>query len=135
MSKRRLSTHRISSNPNMEVFLDTTVEKAKKQFRGAQAPLACIEAVRASVHLPYHRGVEKERQLFLSLWATGQPQAQQYAFFSEREAGKWTHPSGAKWYTEQPKHVRSAAVIGRLQSIRYFLLDYCSLSFFHCIIL
>ncbi|XP_018422383.1 PREDICTED: peroxisomal bifunctional enzyme [Nanorana parkeri] len=112
LNKRRLSTLHISLNPNMEDFLNSTVEKAKKQFRGAQAPLACIEAVRASVHLPYHRGVEKERQLFLSLWATGQPQAQQYAFFSEREAGKWTHPSGARWDTEEPKSVRTAAVIG-----------------------
>lgn len=99
----------------MEAFLDTAVEKAKKQFRGAQAPLACIEAVRASIHLPFHQGVEKERQLFLSLWATGQPQAQQYAFFSEREAGKWIHPSGARWVTEKPKRIRTAAVIGMLK--------------------
>lgn len=117
LNKRRLSTFRISSNPNMEDFLDSTLEKVKKQFRGAQAPLACIEAVRASIHLPYHQGVAKERQLFMSLWATGQPQAQQYAFFSEREAGKWTHPSGARWNTEEPKSVRTAAVIGRLQPI------------------
>ncbi|XP_077304571.1 peroxisomal bifunctional enzyme isoform X1 [Lithobates pipiens] len=112
LDKRRLSTLHISSNLKLEDFLDTTVEKAKKQFRGAQAPLACIDAVRASVHLPYHRGVEKERQLFLSLWGTGQPQAQQYAFFSEREAAKWSHPSGARWDTEEPKLIRTAAVIG-----------------------
>nr|DBA20005.1 TPA: hypothetical protein GDO54_015746 [Pyxicephalus adspersus] len=112
LNKKRLSTVRISSDSNLEDFLDTAVEKAKKQFRGAKAPLACIEAVRASVHLSYHQGLEKERQLFFSLWATGQPQAQQYAFFSEREAGKWTHSSGARWDTEEAKPIRTAAVIG-----------------------
>ncbi|XP_063789079.1 peroxisomal bifunctional enzyme isoform X1 [Pseudophryne corroboree] len=112
LDKRRLSTKFVSSNPNMEDFLDTAVEKAKKQFRGAQAPLACIKAVRASVHLPYHRAVEMERELFASLLATGQPQAQQYAFFSERNVGKWTHPSGGRWDTVPPKPVRTAAVIG-----------------------
>ncbi|XP_075036186.1 peroxisomal bifunctional enzyme [Mixophyes fleayi] len=112
LDKRRLSTKNVSSNPNMEDFLDSALEKAKKQFRGAQAPLACIEAVRASVQLPYHRAVEKEKQLFLSLWATGQPQALQYAFFSERNVGKWTHSSGGKWDTVPPKPVRTAAVIG-----------------------
>ncbi|KAM4026137.1 peroxisomal bifunctional enzyme [Anomaloglossus baeobatrachus] len=112
LGKRRLSTNFVPSNPNMESFLDTTAEKAKKQFRGAQAPLACIEAVRASVQKPYQHGIEKEKQLFLSLWATGQPQAQQYAFFSERNVGKWTHPSGGRWDTIAPKPVRTAAVIG-----------------------
>ncbi|KAG8558979.1 hypothetical protein GDO81_017207 [Engystomops pustulosus] len=112
LDKRRLSINHVPSNPNMEYFLDTAVEKAKKQFRGAQAPIACIEAVRASVQKPYHHGIEKERQLFLSLWATGQPQAQQYAFFSERNVGKWTHPSGGRWDNVKPKPVRTAAVIG-----------------------
>ncbi|KAG9477485.1 hypothetical protein GDO78_002726 [Eleutherodactylus coqui] len=112
LDKRRLSTNYVPSNPNMESFLDTAVEKAKKQFRGAQAPIACIEAVRASVQKPYKHGIEKERQLFTSLWATGQPQAQQYAFFSERNVAKWTHPSGGRWDTVTPKPVRTAAVIG-----------------------
>ncbi|XP_068101170.1 peroxisomal bifunctional enzyme [Hyperolius riggenbachi] len=112
LDKRRLSIHPIANNLYMQDLLDSAEAKAKKQFRGAKAPLACIEAVRAAVHLPFHKGVEKERQLFLSLWATGQPQAQQYAFFSEREAGKWTHPSGGRWETVEPQRVRTAAVIG-----------------------
>ncbi|XP_056390885.1 peroxisomal bifunctional enzyme [Hyla sarda] len=112
LNKRRLSTNHVPSNPSMESFLDTAVEKAKKQYRGAQAPIACIEAVRASVQKPYTYGLEKEKQLFLSLWTTGQPQAQQYAFFSERSVGKWTHPSGGRWDTVAPKPVRTAAVIG-----------------------
>ncbi|KAM3917334.1 peroxisomal bifunctional enzyme [Leptodactylus fuscus] len=112
LDKRRLSTNHVPSNPNMEIFLDNAVEKAKKQFRRAQAPIACIQAIRASVQKPYHHGIKKERELFQSLWATGQPQALQYAFFSERNVGKWTHPSGGRWETIAPKPVRTAAVIG-----------------------
>ncbi|KAM9305222.1 peroxisomal bifunctional enzyme [Gastrophryne carolinensis] len=112
LDKRRLSTLTLSSDPKIDEFLETAMEKAKQRFRGAKAPLACIEAVRASVHLPYHRGTEKEGNLFLSLWSSGQPQALQYAFFAEREVGKWTHPSGGRWDTVEPKVVCSAAVIG-----------------------
>ncbi|KAE8580380.1 hypothetical protein XENTR_v10024406 [Xenopus tropicalis] len=112
MDSRRLSTNAVQYNINVDAFLDTALEKAKRQFRGAQAPLACIEAVRASAQLPYQRGIEKERQLFASLWATGQPQAQQYAFFSERNVGKWTLPSGERWDNVRPCQIRTAAVIG-----------------------
>ncbi|KAM4626672.1 peroxisomal bifunctional enzyme-like [Discoglossus pictus] len=112
LDTRRLSTLAVQSHPSVNAFLDTAMDKARRQFRGAQAPLACIEAVRASVQLPYQKGIEKERELFTSLWATGQPQAQQYAFFSERNVGKWTTPSGGKWDNVTPKAVRTAAVIG-----------------------
>ncbi|XP_069839379.1 peroxisomal bifunctional enzyme [Dendropsophus ebraccatus] len=112
LAKRRLSTNHVPSNPHMDSFFDTAVDRVKKQYRGARAPIACIEAIRASVQKPYHSGLEKEKQLFASLWASGQPQAQQYAFFSERSVGKWTHPSGGRWDTVAPKPVRTAAVIG-----------------------
>ncbi|XP_053554717.1 peroxisomal bifunctional enzyme [Bombina bombina] len=111
LDSRRLSTIPVRSPPNVNAFFDTALDKARRQFRGAQAPLACVEAVRASVQLPFQRGIEKEHELFASLWSTGQPQAQQYAFFSERNVGKWSLPSG-RWDNVSPKSIHSAAVIG-----------------------
>uniref|UniRef100_A0A8C5QNY5 Peroxisomal bifunctional enzyme n=1 Tax=Leptobrachium leishanense TaxID=445787 RepID=A0A8C5QNY5_9ANUR len=112
LENRRLGTLPVQAIPNVDTFLDTAVKRAKGQFRGAQAPLACIEAVKATLHLPFLKGVENERVLTASLWSTGQPQAQQYAFFSEREVGKWTTPSGGKWDKVPPKPIQTAAVIG-----------------------
>ncbi|MEE6491086.1 hypothetical protein FKM82_016097 [Ascaphus truei] len=109
---RRLSAVPVRSPPSIDAFLDAAMEKARRQFRGARAPLACIEAVRASVKLPYSQGLAKERDLFLSIWATGQHKAQQYAFFAERGVGKWSLPTGGRWDTVPPKLIRSAAVIG-----------------------
>ncbi|XP_053327734.1 peroxisomal bifunctional enzyme [Spea bombifrons] len=112
LDARRLSTKPIQPITNLGTLLDTAVEKATRQFRGAQAPLACIEAVKASVYLPFHKGIEKEQELIKSLWATGQPQALQYAFFSERNVGKWTTPSGGRWDRVPPRSFQTAGVIG-----------------------
>ncbi|KAM8933795.1 peroxisomal bifunctional enzyme-like [Pelodytes ibericus] len=112
LETRRLSTNPVQTISNMDIFFNTAMQKARRQFRGAQAPLACIEAVKASVHLPFQKGIEKERELIHSLFATGQPKAQQYAFFSERSVAKWTTPSGGRWDKVSPKSIRTAAVIG-----------------------
>ncbi|KAG8432640.1 hypothetical protein GDO86_017041 [Hymenochirus boettgeri] len=112
LDNRRLSTLPVQYNINIEDFFDNALKKAKIQFFGAQAPLACIEAVKASVELPFYQGLKKEQELIASLVTTGQPQAQQYAFFSERNAGKWTLPSGEGWDNVSPKIIKTTAVIG-----------------------
>ncbi|XP_030064813.1 peroxisomal bifunctional enzyme isoform X2 [Microcaecilia unicolor] len=112
LGSRQLSTLPVQCPPNVEAFLDEAMVKVKKQFRGAQSPLACVEVLRAAVQLPYLEGKKKERELFQFLYTTDQTRAQQYAFFAEREVAKWTLPSGASWKTASPQPIRTAAVIG-----------------------
>ncbi|TPI30177.1 3-hydroxyacyl-CoA dehydrogenase [Mesorhizobium sp. B3-1-6] len=63
------------------------VELARKA-RGLEAPLACAEAVRNAITLPFDEALAAERQLFLKLVSGDQSRAQRHLFFAEREAAK-----------------------------------------------
>lgn len=66
----------------------TFMEKNGRKMRGFDAPLACIEAVKGAVELPYAEGVKKERELFLGLMNGSQSKALRHVFFAERAAAK-----------------------------------------------
>jgi 3-hydroxyacyl-CoA dehydrogenase len=72
---------------NPEVFETFAKENARK-FRGFDAPLKNIEAVKAACEKPYAEGVIEERKLFMELMSGTQAKAQQYFFFAERKANK-----------------------------------------------
>lgn len=63
-------------------------KKHARRLRGFEAPEACIRAVEAAVELPFDEGMAREQELFKGLMGTSQARAQQYFFFSEREAAK-----------------------------------------------
>ena len=73
----------------------------------AQAPKACLEAVRGAVTMPFEQGLANERRLFEELVAGDESRAQRHAFFAEREAQKARLPQGTK-----PRDIKQAAVIG-----------------------
>jgi 3-hydroxyacyl-CoA dehydrogenase len=56
--------------------------------RNFPAPLQCVEAVAASVKLPFEAGMKKERELFTTLMFTPESKALRHAFFAERAASK-----------------------------------------------
>lgn len=56
--------------------------------RGLDSPKACVEAVRASIDLPFEEGLTRERELFTGLVGGVQSRAQRHLFFAEREAAK-----------------------------------------------
>lgn len=64
------------------------MEKNGRKMRGFDAPLACIEAVKGAVELPYEEGVKRERELFTNLVQGGQSKALRHVFFAERAAAK-----------------------------------------------
>ncbi|MGH1420312.1 MAG: 3-hydroxyacyl-CoA dehydrogenase NAD-binding domain-containing protein [Hyphomonas sp.] len=66
----------------------TFMEKNGRRLRGFEAPVACMEAVRAAVNLPFEEGMKKERELFLGLVSGGQSAALRHVFFAERAATK-----------------------------------------------
>ena len=66
-------------------FARNTVGAMSKNF---PAPLRCLEAVAASVKLPFEAGMKVEREGFAALMATPESKALRHAFFAERAASK-----------------------------------------------
>lgn len=96
------------------------MQRVRQSARGAIAPVACVQAVRAAATLPYDKGMERERELMATLFTSAQAHALQYCFFAQRTVGKWSMPSGARWDRSKPKPVRKAAVIGKSFLISLF---------------
>jgi 3-hydroxyacyl-CoA dehydrogenase len=90
-----------------KVFDEFRQANARK-FRGFEAPLKNMEAVRIATEKPYSEGVIEERKLFMELMSGTQAKAQQYFFFAERRANKI---DGLPENTE-PRPVRKVGVIG-----------------------
>ncbi len=87
---------------------DAAAAELMKRARGVHAPIACVEAVRAALDLPFDQGMARERELFAGLVAGDQSKAQRHLFFAEREAAKVPGlPPNLK-----PRPVERAAVIG-----------------------
>jgi len=67
---------------------ETFVKENGRKFRGFDAPLKNVEAVKIACEKPYSEGVLEERRLFMELMSGTQAKAQQYFFFAERKAAK-----------------------------------------------
>ena len=59
-----------------------------KKARGLEAPVACAQAVRNAITLPFDEALAAERALFTKLVGGDQSRAQRHLFFAEREAAK-----------------------------------------------
>ena len=76
-----------SAKENPEIFAVTRKMLARKT-RGFLAPEYNIRCIEAAVNQPFDEGMKTEAKLFGELMAGSQSQAQQYFFFSERQAAK-----------------------------------------------
>ena len=74
--------------PDAIAVLQAAREQASARAAAFPAPLACVEAVAASVTMPFDEGVKFERAGFMSLMQTTASKALRHAFFSERLASK-----------------------------------------------
>jgi len=72
---------------NPDTF-DTFLKENGRRFRGFDAPIKNVEAVKIACEKPYSEGVLDERRLFMELMSGTQAKAQQYFFFAERKAAK-----------------------------------------------
>ncbi len=90
-----------------EFFAEYT-QSISRKMRGFKAPFHIIKSVQAAVELPFAEGMQRERQLFMELMASGESLAQRHVFFAEREVAKV--PGLAK---DTPRReIKRAAVIG-----------------------
>ncbi|KAI1898314.1 hypothetical protein AGOR_G00071050 [Albula goreensis] len=112
LAPRRLSTRQPSCPTDLDSFLEGAMLRVRQRARGAIAPVACVQAVRAAATLPFSQGMEQEKELMASLFTSAQARAMQYCFFSQRTVGRWSMPSGARWDNSKAQPIHKAAVIG-----------------------
>ncbi|MFC7535750.1 3-hydroxyacyl-CoA dehydrogenase NAD-binding domain-containing protein [Sphingomonas sp. GCM10030256] len=87
---------------------DDFIKANARTFRGFEAPMKNLEAVRVATQKPYAEGVLEERRLFMELMSGTQARAQQYFFFAERKASKIDGiPEDVK-----PREIKRVGVIG-----------------------
>ena len=79
-----------------------------KRSRGLEAPMACVEAVRNALTLPFDEGLKREADMFMKLVTGEQSTSQRHVFFAEREALKVPDMPAAT----RARDVSKAAVIG-----------------------
>lgn len=125
LDDRRVSSFKCPAAPDLDSLFEEAMLKVRRAARGAIAPVACVQAVRAAATLPYAQGMEREKELMATLFRSGQARALQYFFFAQRAAGRWSTPSGARWDTSKPRPVRRAAVIGERSSAVFNLPFLC----------
>lgn len=113
LDSRRISTYPCPRPSDLDALFEEAMQKVRQSARGAIAPVACVQAVRAAATLPYTQGMEQEKELMATLFTSGQARAMQYCFFAQRAVGRWSMPSGARWDTSKPRPVLKAAVIGK----------------------
>lgn len=64
---------------------DEFTTSIERKVRGFIAPFKAIEAIKAAVELPFDKGMEREREIFMELLASDQSKALRHVFFAERE--------------------------------------------------
>jgi len=87
---------------------DQFVQNNARTFKGFEAPMKNLEAVRVATQKPYSEGVMEERKLFMELMSGTQAKAQQYFFFAERKAAKIEGVAE----DVKPREIRKVGVIG-----------------------
>lgn len=94
--------------PNREAYFQFARNSIKAITSRYPAPLRCVDAIEASLTMPFDEGIQLELDIFLELMATRQSKALIHAFFAERAASKI--PGLPENIPVRP--VRKAAVIG-----------------------
>ncbi|MBC7992303.1 MAG: enoyl-CoA hydratase/isomerase family protein [Rhizobacter sp.] len=74
--------------PGADAFLQFARNTVGAMSKNFPAPLKCVEAVAASVSLPFDQGLKAERELFMQLMATPESRALRHIFNAERAASK-----------------------------------------------
>ena len=105
---RRTSEHSVDPATGTQEIFDRFVAQAKEHYPNRVAPLTAIEAVRASLRLPFGEGLLHEDKLVNGAKTTVESRAAVHVFFAER--GTRIIPDLPE--TARPRPVTTAAVIG-----------------------
>jgi len=86
--KTREKNEKLGTAEQNAPILAAARETTRTKQRGLMAPLAAIDAIEAATKLPFERGCEKERELFVKCLFSDQSKALIHVFFGEREVAK-----------------------------------------------
>ncbi len=91
-----------------DVFFEQARTQIQKAAKGLKAPLFCLDAVEASVTMPFDEGMKFERKVFMDLLQSTESKAMRHFFFGERTVSKIPGlADGLKL-----REIKSVAVIG-----------------------
>lgn len=98
----------IEQNSATTDLLSSYRSKLAKKKRGQNAPQHIISAVQAALTLPFDKGLEEERKLFILCRNSKQSAAMRHMFFAERQSPK------IKGFSKDVKtrDIKSVAIIG-----------------------
>jgi 3-hydroxyacyl-CoA dehydrogenase len=94
--------------PNAEAYLQFARNTVKGLAGPYPAPSACVEALTAALKEPFEAGLKRERELFVTLMASGESAALRHIFQAERAA---SHVSGMP-DSVVPRAINRVAVVG-----------------------
>src|SRR5262249_35956273 len=69
-------------------LFEKAAKDAKARGRGAQGPVRCVAAVRASVELPFEAGLARERELLMEALSSTESAAMRHGLFAQRHPAK-----------------------------------------------
>ncbi|RYY26679.1 MAG: hypothetical protein EOP62_09570 [Sphingomonadales bacterium] len=101
---RRARDQAVTGDP---ALLDRFLAANSDAARGAEAPIACVRAVRAAIDMPFDAGIEYERELLYERIPSLQSEAMRHLFFAEREA--WKLPGASRDAVAPP--IRSVCIL------------------------
>ena len=85
---RRASQITPELGQDVDEFIETARQRIGKKWRGYPAPMEIVECVKASLTLPFDKGIAAERAGFGRLVKSNESKALRHLFFSERQAAK-----------------------------------------------
>jgi 3-hydroxyacyl-CoA dehydrogenase len=108
LKRIRDSDEKLVSARANPALLSEAITPSIRRSRGTRAPMACLEAVKNALNLPFDQALKRERELFMELLLGEESKAQRHIFFAEREAAKVADLSA----DIKPREIKRAAVIG-----------------------
>ena len=77
-----------AKHPNPDAYFQFARNTVKAMAKNFPAPAKCVDAVEGAVKLPFEAGMQRERELFQSLYLTPESAALRHGFLAERAASK-----------------------------------------------
>jgi 3-hydroxyacyl-CoA dehydrogenase len=108
VAPRKIRDINIDASKLAAGFFDEARKRLAKEKRNLFAPQRIVDALEASVTLPFDQGLARERELFLQCQSNSQAKALQHVFFAERKAA--SVPNLDKSVTK--RDVKSVGIIG-----------------------
>ncbi len=105
--KIRCSDIKMEDSDTNRAIVSNWQQRVSKKSRGQESPLVALEAISATLKLPFTEGLLKERELFQRCMASAQSKALRHIFFAERAAAKLPDS-----IPNSPMDISTAAVIG-----------------------